>query len=248
MKQYYLTHDLKINIGHCDLYFMVQWFCLISWRLFDVCTSYFWSMNQYDPMFDLKKCRSLWPIFHGPVIVPYTLKTISCMNIIIWDYESVWPDASPQNKCRTLWPIFHGPVILCYILKTIWCMNIIILGDYGSVWPDVWPQNKCMSLWPIFHGPLILPYISKTIWWVRVIVLDNETVWHKLWPQNKYRSTWPIFHGLVILLNIFKIIWLVNIIVGILDQCDTKIDIIKYSVVSRPRHCAIHAFSDPMTL
>ena len=40
--------------GQHDLYFMVQWFCLISWRLFDVCTSYFGSMNQYDLRFDLK--------------------------------------------------------------------------------------------------------------------------------------------------------------------------------------------------
>ena len=37
-----------------DLYFTVQWFCRIPWRLFDVCTSYFGSMNQYDPTFDLK--------------------------------------------------------------------------------------------------------------------------------------------------------------------------------------------------
>ena len=37
-----------------------------------------------------------------------------------------------------------------------------------------------------------------------------------------------IFHGLVILLNIFKIIWWMNIIVGMLDQCDTKIGLIKY--------------------
>ena len=37
-----------------DLYFTVQWFCLLSWRLFDVCTPYFGSMNQYDPTFDLK--------------------------------------------------------------------------------------------------------------------------------------------------------------------------------------------------
>ena len=88
--------------------------------------------------------KLMWvTIFHGPVIEPYTLKTISCMNIIIWDYESVWPDAWPQNKCRSLWPIFHGPMILCYILKTIYCMNII-LGDYGSVWPDVWPHNILM--------------------------------------------------------------------------------------------------------
>ena len=43
------------------------------------------------------KWRSAWPIFHGPVILPYILKTIWCMNIIIWDYESVWPDVRPQN-------------------------------------------------------------------------------------------------------------------------------------------------------
>ena len=106
------------------------------------------------------KCRSLWPLFHGLVIVPNSFKTISCMNIISCDYESVWPEAWPQNKCRPLWPIFHGPVILCYIFKTIQCVNII-LGDYGLVWLDVWFQNKCMSLWPIFHDPLILPYISR---------------------------------------------------------------------------------------
>ena len=47
------TFDLKINVGHCDLYFMVQWFCLVSW-LFDVCTSYIGIMNQFGLRFDLK--------------------------------------------------------------------------------------------------------------------------------------------------------------------------------------------------
>ena len=81
------------------------------------------------------------------------------MNIIIWDYESVWPYVWPQNKCRSLWPIFHGQVILPYILKTNRCMNVII-WEYVSVWP----QNKYRSLWPIFYGPVILRYILKTIW------------------------------------------------------------------------------------
>ena len=36
------------------------------------------------------------------------------------------------------------------------------------------------------------------------------------------------FRGLVILLNIFNIIGWMNIIVGIMDQCDTEIDFIKY--------------------
>ena len=30
MNQYDPRFDLKINVGHCDLYFMVQWFCLVS--------------------------------------------------------------------------------------------------------------------------------------------------------------------------------------------------------------------------
>ena len=77
------------------------------------------------------KWRSAWPIFHSPVILPYILKTIWCMYIILWEYESVWPNIWPRNKCSSLWPIFHGPVILPYILKIIWCMNII-LWDYGS--------------------------------------------------------------------------------------------------------------------
>ena len=55
---------------------------------------------------------SLWPVFHGPLNWPYILKTVWCMNIILWDYESVWHDIWPRNKCRSLWPIFHGPVIL----------------------------------------------------------------------------------------------------------------------------------------
>ena len=119
-------------------------------------------MSQYDPTFDIKINRSLWPIFHGLVILPYIWKTICCMNIKLWDYESVWYDIWPQNKCRSLWPIFHGPVIFPYILKTTWYMKTI-LWDYESVWPNVWPKNKCRSPWPIFHGPVILPNILKTI-------------------------------------------------------------------------------------
>ena len=145
------------------------------------------------------KWRSPWPIFHGPVILPYILKTIWCiMYIILWEYESVWPNVWPQNKCRSVWPIFHGPVVLPYILKTVWCIHILI-WDYESVWPDVWLQNKCSSLWPIFHGLLILPYIL-TVWCLNILIWDYESVWTDVWPQNKCRSLWPIFHGPVICL------------------------------------------------
>ena len=170
------------------------------------------------------KCRSLWPIFHGPVILPYIWKTIWCMNIIVWDYESVWHNIWPQNKCKSLWPVFHGPVILPYILKIIWYMNTI--WDYESVWPDVWPQNIystcdlyfmyipniCRSLWSIFHGALNLPFILKTVWCMNIILSDYVSVWHKLWPRNKCRSLWPTFHGPVILPFILNSIWWMNVI------------------------------------
>ena len=145
---------------------------------------------------------SPWPIFHCPVILPYIWNTIWCMNIILWDYKSVWP----QNTCRSLWPIFHGPVIVPYILKTVWCMNIV-LQDYESVWPDIWPQNKCRSLWPIFHGPVILLYILKNICCMNILLCDYKSEWHNIWPQNKCMSLWPILHGLVILPDILKNIW-----------------------------------------
>ena len=178
MNQYDQTFDLKINVGQCDLYSTVQWFCLISWRLFDAWTLLFGIMSQYDPKFCLK------------------------------------------NKYRSLWHIFYGPVILRYILKTIWCMNINfgIKGQYGLPFDLKINVGLCDLYFMVQWLCLISPRLFS----------DNETVWPKLWPQSKYKSIWPIFHGLVILLNIFKIIRWMNIIVGIMDQCDTYIDLTKY--------------------
>ena len=60
------------------------------------------------------------------MILPFILKTIWCMNIIIRDYESIWPDVWSQNKCRSLWPIFHGPLIciISWRLFDLWTSNV----------------------------------------------------------------------------------------------------------------------------
>ena len=118
-----------------------------------------------------------------------------CMNIILRDYESVWPDVWPQNKCRSLWPVFDGTLILPYILKTIWCMNIIhYTWDYESVRPDLWPQNIYRPLKPIFHGPVILPYILNSISWMSVILVimsHCDVTFNQ--KKKKCRSQCPIF-------------------------------------------------------
>ena len=140
-----------------------------------------WSDMAQTYDMDLWVMKWCWPLFHGPVILPYILKPIWCMYILLSEYETVQPGIWPQNKCRSLWPIFHGPLNVPYTLKTISCMNIII-WDYETVWPDAWPQNKCRSPWPIFHGPVIFPYILKTVWCMNIILSEYESVWPKVWP------------------------------------------------------------------
>ena len=121
-------------------------------------------MSQCDLMLDLKiKSGSLWPIFHGSVILPYSLKAIWGINMIPWNNESVWLDAWPQNESGSLWPIFYGSVILPYILKAIWCLNMIPWNN-ESVWLDAWPKKKvghcdlyfmvqwfCLIAWRLFE-------------------------------------------------------------------------------------------------
>ena len=162
-----------------DLYFKIQWFCLISWRLFDVCTSYFGSMNQHDPTFDLKinvgHCTVTYISWSSDL--PYILKTIWCMNILIWDYESVWPDIWPQNKCRSLWSIFLGPVILRYILKTIW---FGIMGQYNPTFDLKINVGLCDLYFMAHWFCLISPRVFDA--WVSYFQIF--TVWPKLWSQS----------------------------------------------------------------
>ena len=82
--------------GHHDLHFMVQWFCLISWRLFDGWTFNFWIMSQCDTTFDLKSHSDLYFMVQWFCLISWRL--------------SVWCDLWPHNKYGSQGPIFHGPV------------------------------------------------------------------------------------------------------------------------------------------
>ena len=123
MKQYGPTFDLNINVGHCGLYFMAQWFGLISWRLFDVWTILFGIMSQYDQMFDLKI-----NVGHCDL---YSIVQWFCL--ISWRLFDAWTllfeimsQYDPKFYLKLNVTYIYGPVILCYILKTVWCMNIVL--------------------------------------------------------------------------------------------------------------------------
>ena len=124
---------------------MVQWFCLISWLLFDVWTSLFWIMNRYDPTVDLKVNVGHCELYFTVQWFCYILKT-SWMNSIVWDYGSAWHSILPLNKWRSLWPIFHSPVI-CLISPTMWCLSVIFT-----------------------YNDIAWLYILKTISWINMIL------------------------------------------------------------------------------
>ena len=123
MNQYDLTHDLKINVGHYDLYFMVQWFYVLSWRLFDVWTSSLGIMGQYDLKINVCHCDLYFMVHWFCLISQIQFDRLVAYFQIMrkWD-----PNLDLKNKYRSTWPIFLSLVILLNILKAIWCRNVVL--------------------------------------------------------------------------------------------------------------------------
>ena len=164
MSQHDPILDFKRNVGHCDLYFMVHWFCLISWRLFDVWTSLLGIMSQYDPTFDLKinvgHCDLYFMIEWFCLIFPRLFDGwVPCFQIM--------RQCDPNFDLKI--NIGRGLVILLNIFKIIWWMNIIdgIMDQCDRDWPH--QVHVYVGQWPIFYGPMILLLIRTTIWWRNII-------------------------------------------------------------------------------
>ena len=109
-----------------DLHFMVQWFCLISWRLFDGFILYwrYW-FNVKQTLNWNYICRSVTYISWSSDFVLYLEDYLldKCHN---WDTGSMWCKNLPHQMHVGQWSTFHGPVILSYILKTIWWINVVL--------------------------------------------------------------------------------------------------------------------------
>ena len=89
MSQFDPTYDLQIFVGYYDLYFMVHWICPLSWRLFDVWTSYFRIMSPYDTTFDLEINVSHCDLYFMVQWFALYLNSIWWMNVILLENESV---------------------------------------------------------------------------------------------------------------------------------------------------------------
>ena len=152
MSQYNTTFDLKINVGHCDLYLLVQWFCLIAGRLFDIWTPYFGIMSQYDPMFDFK-------IFVGHCDLYFMVQWF-CLIFDIWtSYFGIMSQYDPIFDLNIFvghWPIFHAPVIMPPTSKKL-------MGHIGfglSVRASVHQKPCMLGFWNFIYGFLVEKYLT----------------------------------------------------------------------------------------
>ena len=109
----------------------------------------------------------MWPICHGPVILPYILKTIWMDKSHNWNTGSMWCKDLPHKMYVGQWLIFHGPVILPYTLKTIWWTNGIIgildpcdakINQIKCMWVSdlhFMVQWFCLISWRLFDGLML---------------------------------------------------------------------------------------------
>ena len=230
MSQYGSTFDLKINVGHCDLYFMVKWFCHIFPRLFDGWVSHFQIMRQCDPNFYLIIHVNIGQ--HDLYFIIYFMVVWFCL--IVQDYlmdehhswynGSVWYRDWPHQVYVGQWPIFYGPVILLFQIMRQCDPNFYLIIHVNIGQHDLYFIIYFMVVWFCL---IVQDYLMDEhhSWY-------NGSVWYRDWPHQVYVGQWPIFYGPVILLFIWKTIWWRNIVFEIMDQCDPKIDHVKYMWVS----------------
>ena len=158
--------DLKITVGHCDQYFMVQWFwdLLKTILCFNIILQDYWSV--WSDIWPQCKYRSLWPVFHGPVILPYIYFMIQWFCLVSWRLFDVWTSIfgimnqyDPMFDFKIivghcdLYFMVHWFCVISWRLFDVWTW---LFGNMNQYDQTFWSQNNCRSLWPIFHGLVIL--------------------------------------------------------------------------------------------
>ena len=141
-------------------------------------------MDQCDSKINLVKYMWVSVLYFTSSDFACILKTIWYMNIIIRDYESVWPNddlkinvtyisrsfgfALYQNKYRSTLSLCHGLVILLIIFKIIWWVNIIVgIMDQCDAESDLAKYMWVSDLYFMVHWfcllslSLIFLYIKK---------------------------------------------------------------------------------------
>ena len=103
--------NLSSESIHTSWVLLKKWFSALL-----LCNSWSDISQPYDIDLCVMRLRSAWPLFRGPVIFLYILKTIWYMKVKLWDNESC--DTTFDYKINVGNSGLYFKVILPYILKT----------------------------------------------------------------------------------------------------------------------------------
>ena len=132
---------------------MVQWFCLISW-IFDIWTSYFVIMSQYDSTLDLKINVSHCDLYF----------MVQWFCLISWRLFDIWtPYFGIMSQYDLMFDlkIFVGHCDLYFMVQWICLISWKLFSgctSYFGIMSEFWPLN--MS---ICHGPVTAFYLKCII-------------------------------------------------------------------------------------
>ena len=164
-----------------------------------------------------------WPIFHGPVIFPYILKTIWWANVIIWILDPC--DAKIYNiKCMMVSDLHFMDQWFCL---TSWRL----LDGLMLYWRYWFSVTQTLNWNYICRSVTYISWSNDFALYLENYLMDKchnwntGSMWCKDFPDKMYVGQWPTFHGPVILSYILKTIWWINIVLEILIQFDTNIEL-----------------------
>ena len=100
---------------------MVQLFYRIFWRLFDGLIYTGGIDSVWCKHWPETICVDQWPIFHGPVILPYTLKTIWWTNVIIGILDP-WDAKIYHTKCMWVSDLY-------FMVQWFWLISWRFFGE-----------------------------------------------------------------------------------------------------------------------
>ena len=168
------------------LYFTVQWFRLVSWRLFDVWTWQFGIMVQYDWMFDLKIKVDHWPVFHGSVI--FCLISWRWQFGIMVQYDQMFDLKIKVGHCD----LYFMVQWFCPISWRLCNGENNISGLFTFEWFALIAEKTTFDLGTLDSGERSLPF------GLPVIQLADNQARHKIldklkfWPYlTSHWSNWP---------------------------------------------------------
>ena len=95
------------NRCRSHLLLTIQYFFHISLKQLDGWTSYIGVIGQTDEAWP-NKWRSMWPILHGSVILPYFLKAIWWGLWVVWLKNYLIINVNHSDMVQWFWRGFHG--------------------------------------------------------------------------------------------------------------------------------------------